>query len=107
MSDEERDQEDGSNGSGAEGSSQDTEHSLDGSKAFDSLLPTLETQPPAPVINTDVGSAVQIALSMPKRLEPVLEELIVAVPNYDFNLNLQLLTTTGGPSRDNPRPHFR
>lgn len=97
MSDQDRDQENGSLGSGADGSSQDAEdtaHSLDGSKAFDAILPTLEAQPPAPVINTDVGSAVQTALSMPKRLEPVLEELILAVPNYDFKRNLRLVTTT-------------
>lgn len=97
MSDQDWDLEDGSNGSGAGDSSQeaeDTAHSLDGSKAFDFLLPMLEAQPPAPVINTDVGSAVQTALSMPKRLEPILEELIAAVPNYDFRRNLQLLTTT-------------
>lgn len=68
--------------------------SLDGSEAFDVTLPTLEAHPPAPVINTDVGSVVQTALSMPKRLAPILGELIAAVPNYDFKRSLAALTTT-------------
>lgn len=66
----------------------------DGSKAFDATLPLLEGQALAPVINTDVGLAAQTALSMPKRLEPIFEELKVAVPNYDFERSLVTLTTT-------------
>ncbi len=69
-------------------------NSHDGSKAFDATLPALEKQPPAPVINADVGIVTQTALSMPKRLEPVMDELIVAVPNYDFKRNLAVLTVT-------------
>lgn len=72
----------------------ESSHSLDGTIAFDATRPTLEVQPPAPVITTDVGFMVQTALSMPKRLEPILAELTAAVPNYDFKRNLVLLTTS-------------
>lgn len=37
---------------------------------------------------------VQTALSMPKRLAPILGELIAAVPNYNFKRSLSALTTT-------------
>lgn len=68
--------------------------SLDGSIAFEATLPTLEAQAAAPVITADVGFVAQTALSMPKRLAPILGELIVAVPNYDFKRNLASLTTS-------------
>jgi hypothetical protein len=96
MADKNDSQDPASNGAsvGAPEPAENNADSLDGSKAFDVLLPSLEAQPPAPVINTDVGMVAQTALSMPKRLGPILEDLIVAVPNYEFERNLQLLKTT-------------
>lgn len=73
---------------------EETAQSLDGRKAYDFTLPRLVAWPTAAVINTDVGAVAQTALSMPKRLAPVLDELIIAVPNFDFKGHLVLLTTT-------------
>lgn len=68
--------------------------SLDGSDAFEVMRAELERLPPAARINTDVGEVVQTALGMDKRLAPIVDELTVAVPNYDFKSNLQRLKTT-------------
>lgn len=68
--------------------------SLDGSDAFEVMRAELEAHPISPRINTDVGFVVQTALAMPARLDPVLPELNVAVPNYDFASSLRRLKTT-------------
>ena len=68
--------------------------SLDGSDAFDVMRAELDALPPAAFINTDVGQVVQTTLGMDKRLAPILGELTVAVPNYDFKANLQRMKTT-------------